>query len=164
VDCSQTAMETSTSRQVTRVLSDAPLPAQDRAALSENRRKARVDLCAYSVHASKAAGGWRAQRLCDAEQRSGAGSARLRAKSDMFEALYSGPSCRTCPAQRAAQGSRPYPADRRSEAEPVTRLRLCSRRTRPAPSLARDHVGSASLGAAWTKRFGLQRNALPFPP
>ena len=78
--------------------------------------------------AGKAAGGWRAQRLCDAEQRSGAGSGRLRPKSDVSEALYSGPSRRTCPAQRAAQGSRPYPADRRSEAEHATRLRLWSRR------------------------------------
>ena len=33
-----------------------------------------------------------------AEQRSGAGSGRLRPKSDVSEAPYPGPSCRTCPA------------------------------------------------------------------
>ena len=46
-----------------------------------------------------AGAGW----LCDglselAEQRSGAGSGRLRPKSDVSEAPYPGPSCRTCPA------------------------------------------------------------------
>ena len=46
-----------------------------------------------------AGAGWPCVGLSEpAEQRSGAGSGRLRPKSDVSEAPYPGPSCRTCPA------------------------------------------------------------------
>ena len=51
-------------------------------------------------HLSLLAGaGWPCGGLSEpAEQRSAAGSGRLRPKSDVSEAPYPGPSCRTCPA------------------------------------------------------------------
>ena len=79
-------------------------------------------------HPLLAGAGWPCGGLSEpAEQRSAAGSGRLRPKSDVSEAPYPGPSCRTCPGRlrfSAAQTAQ----------RPATPRRL---NKLPAPAFAR---------------------------
>ena len=67
----------------------------------------RVLLGSAARHRPFAGAGWPGGgRCCAAEERSRSRSARLRAKSAPTEALYPGPSLRTCLDRRAPQGTR----------------------------------------------------------
>ena len=67
----------------------------------------------HRTAAKPAAGTLAGQSGVGAEQRSGCGSATEGSWADVFEGLYSGPSCPPIPRPRAAQGS--LPADRRAD-------------------------------------------------
>ena len=96
--------QSSTSQFTKRAARASPGPALLGAYTGPNRRppvtlRSSEDFLQANHPSLSAGAGWPCGGLSEpAEQRSAAGSGRLRPKSDVFEAPYPGPSCRTCPA------------------------------------------------------------------
>ena len=80
----------------------------------------------------RGAGGRRAQRLCGAEQRSGAGKERYSATTSHVRGPYPARVCEVAPAQRAPQGSRREAATAAPKRSPPT-ARASARSDRGGP-------------------------------